>query len=144
MSATSTTTPPLSALHFPSAEQPTVSQLLTSLRRSALSLPHRLRSVDDDSHFTTSVAHAYDRPLVANERCGSWYVPTDRKAGSAYFKSTDGHTGQWDFSLRRLNLQVLDIMGAHRGYNNDNNNAWAWDTGQRLPIDMLTVTVPAA
>ena len=33
-----------------------------------------------------------------------------------YFKSTDGHTGQWAFSLRRLNLQLIDIVGKHGGY----------------------------
>jgi tRNA A64-2'-O-ribosylphosphate transferase len=53
---------------------------------------------------------------VANERCGSWYIPPDTKSGSAYFKSTDGHTGQWDFSFRRLNLQILPLAREHGGY----------------------------
>lgn len=50
------------------------------------------------------------RPLVANERCGSWYIRPEVKGGSAYFKSTDGHTGQWKFSTRRLNLHLLPII----------------------------------
>jgi tRNA A64-2'-O-ribosylphosphate transferase len=54
-------------------------------------------------------------PLVANERCGSWYIPPERKTASAYFKSTDGHTGQWSFSTRRLNLHLLDLVGRHDG-----------------------------
>lgn len=30
--------------------------------------------------------------------------------GSVYFKSTDGHTGQWKMSLRRLNFHLLPIL----------------------------------
>ena len=36
--------------------------------------------------------------------------------GSAYFKSTDGHTGEWSFSLRRLNLQLFEVIGTCNGY----------------------------
>ena len=104
----------LSALHFPSAEQ-SISQTLSSLRRSALSVTNRLRSIQSDASFVQQVADDYDLPLVANERCGSWYIPPDAKAGSAYFKSTDGHTGQWDFSFRRLNLQILPVAREHGG-----------------------------
>ncbi|RJE20571.1 tRNA A64-2'-O-ribosylphosphate transferase [Aspergillus sclerotialis] len=105
----------VSSLHFPSAERATISQTLSSLRRSALSVTNRLHSIESDAQFVQSVADHYGLPLVANERCGSWYINPDVKAGSAYFKSTDGHTGQWDFSLRRLNLQVLLIAREHGG-----------------------------
>ncbi|KAJ9317446.1 hypothetical protein DTO271D3_2267 [Paecilomyces variotii] len=104
----------LSSLHFPSAEQ-SLSQTLASLRRSALSVSNRLRSIEADARFVHEVVDHYDLPLIANERCGSWYIPPDSKAGSAYFKSTDGHTGQWDFSFRRLNLQILPIARDHGG-----------------------------
>lgn len=104
----------VSSLHFPSAEQ-SISQTLSSLRRSALSVTNRLRSIQSDAQFVQEVADHYELPLVANERCGSWYIPPDVKAGSAYFKSTDGHTGQWDFSFRRLNLQILPIAREHGG-----------------------------
>ncbi|KAG2416079.1 hypothetical protein HFD88_007271 [Aspergillus terreus] len=104
----------LESLHFPSREQ-TISQTLSSLRRSALSISNRLRSIDTDAAFVRDVAHHYQLPLVANERCGSWYIPPDAKSGSAYFKSTDGHTGQWDFSFRRLNLQILPLAREHGG-----------------------------
>ena len=53
--------------------------------------------------------------MIANERCGSWYVEPRLKKGSAYFKSTDGHWGQWGFSLRRLNLEVLKLAGGGGG-----------------------------
>ncbi|EYE93133.1 initiator tRNA phosphoribosyl transferase family protein [Aspergillus ruber CBS 135680] len=105
----------ISDLHFPSTEQQTISQTLSSLRRSALSITNRLRSVQSDASFVQEVADQYDLPLVANERCGSWYIPPNAKAGSAYFKSTDGHTGQWDFSFRRLNLQVFPVAREHGG-----------------------------
>ncbi|KAL4955170.1 tRNA A64-2'-O-ribosylphosphate transferase [Aspergillus filifer] len=105
----------VSSLHFPSAEQLSVSQTLASLRRSALSVNNRLRSIEADAAFAREVADHYDLPLVANERCGSWYIPPEVKSGSAYFKSTDGHTGQWDFSFRRLNLQILPLAREHGG-----------------------------
>ncbi|RLM00893.1 hypothetical protein CFD26_107848 [Aspergillus turcosus] len=104
----------VSSLHFPSAAQ-SISQTLSSLRRSALSISNRLRSIESDAAFVAEVAEHYGLPLVANERCGSWYILPDIKAGSAYFKSTDGHTGQWDFSFRRLNLQILPLARKHGG-----------------------------
>ncbi|KAG9202686.1 hypothetical protein G6514_004178 [Epicoccum nigrum] len=94
---------------------PNFSSTLSSLKRSALSITNRLNSITNDSAFVTSVAAAYDLPLVANERCGSWYIPLDLKAASVYYKSTDGHMGEWAFSLRRLNLQLLDVISQHGG-----------------------------
>ncbi|PWY75157.1 tRNA a64-2'-o-ribosylphosphate transferase [Aspergillus heteromorphus CBS 117.55] len=105
----------VSSLHFPSAEQQSISQTLSALRRSALTVTNRLRSIEADAAFVRETADHYGLPLVANERCGSWYIPPDVKSGSAYFKSTDGHTGQWDFSFRRLNLQILPIAREHGG-----------------------------
>ncbi|KAL4933099.1 initiator tRNA phosphoribosyl transferase family protein [Aspergillus undulatus] len=105
----------VSSLHFPSTEQLSVSQTLASLRRSALSVNNRLRSIEADAAFVREVADHYGLPLIANERCGSWYIPPDIKGGSAYFKSTDGHTGQWDFSFRRLNLQILPLSREQGG-----------------------------
>ncbi|XP_014553746.1 hypothetical protein COCVIDRAFT_106824 [Bipolaris victoriae FI3] len=89
---------------------PNLSNTLSSLRRSTLSTHNRLASIISDSAFVESVASAYELPLVANERCGSWYIPPSLKSGSVYFKSTDGHMGEWSFSLRRLNLQLLDVV----------------------------------
>jgi tRNA A64-2'-O-ribosylphosphate transferase len=91
------------------------SKRLSSLKRSNLTISNRLKSIVEDSSFVCEVADAYDLPLVANERCGSWYIPPEKKAGSAYFKSTDGHTGQWSFSSRRLNVHVLDLVSEHHG-----------------------------
>lgn len=103
-----------SDLIFPEASK-ALSATLTQLKRSNLSIKNRLKSIKQDAEFVCEVAETYSLPLVANERCGSWYIPPERKAGSAYFKSTDGHFGQWGFSLRRLNLQVLDVIGRYGG-----------------------------
>ena len=112
--------------------------VLTELKRSNLRITNRLHSIHADATFVASVAKAFHPlPLIANERCGSWYIPSSpgsaiqgraspvtttttssdacRKAGSAYFKSTDGHHGEWSFSLRRLNLQILDLVGEGGG-----------------------------
>ncbi|KAK4991711.1 tRNA A64-2'-O-ribosylphosphate transferase [Elasticomyces elasticus] len=101
-------------LIFPSVSTQS-SKIWSSIKRSALTISNRLRSIEKDSIFVSCVKDAFNLPLVANERCGSWYVPPESKAGSAYFKSTDGHAGQWSFSLRRLNLQMLDIIEQHQG-----------------------------
>jgi len=100
---------------FPSAST-SLTTALRSLKRSNLSITNRLHSIKSDADFVLSVANAFGFPLIANERCGSWYISPEQKAGNAYFKSTDGHHGQWGFSLRRLNLQVLDVVGRGDGY----------------------------
>ncbi|KAL9050600.1 MAG: hypothetical protein Q9206_005023 [Seirophora lacunosa] len=92
-----------------------ISRALSSLSRTSLSISNRLSSIHHDSLFVRQMAERYQLPLIANERCGSWYIPPDIKSGSAYFKSTDGHQGQWAFSPRRLNLHVLNIVEKHGG-----------------------------
>jgi len=103
-----------SSLVLPAASQ-NFSRILSSLKSSTLSITNRLRSIHQDSVFVHNVSSNCGLPLVANERCGSWYIPPERKAGSAYFKSTDGHWGQWSFSTRRLNLQILSMIGRSGG-----------------------------
>lgn len=108
-------TPSLSELIFTTGPSHNFSHILGELKRANLSLTNRLRSIEQDASFVAEVAEAFGRPLVANERCGSWYVTPEAKAASAYFKSTDGHTGQWAFSTRRLNLHLLRLIGEHDG-----------------------------
>ncbi|KAI1395761.1 initiator tRNA phosphoribosyl transferase [Hypoxylon fuscum] len=113
------------------------SRILSDLKRSNLSITNRLRSIREDADFVSDVAAAFGRPLIANERCGSWYIPPEKKGGSAYFKSTDGHTGQWRFSTRRLNFHLLGIIG-------DKDGCIIVDStrrGKRIP-DALSKTVP--
>ena len=103
-------------LILPANSQLPLNELLTSLKRDNLSIRNRLRSIAQDAAFVDRVGEAYGRPLVANERCGSWYVRPGSKKGSAYFKSTDGHERAWKFSTRRLNLQVVGLVEENDGY----------------------------
>ena len=80
------------------------------LRNEPRGIRDRLLSIDRDVGFVHAVAALFARPVVANERCGSWYVRPGLKRGSSYFKSTDGHFGQCCFNLRRLNAHLLDIV----------------------------------
>ncbi|KIH88407.1 tRNA A64-2'-O-ribosylphosphate transferase [Sporothrix brasiliensis 5110] len=118
-------------------------RVLGDLRRSHLSITHRLQSICRDAAFVADVAARYpDFPVVANERCGSWYIPVSSKAGSAYFKSTDGHTGQWKFSTRRLNLHILPLLC--RDSPEKGGGCILVDStrrGKRMP-DALSKTVP--
>lgn len=108
--------PLFSDLILPQREQPSMSQLMASLKRTTLTIHNRLTSIRTDSEFVSEVSLAYGtRPLVANERCGSWYVPPARKAGSAYFKSTDGHERAWKFSTRRLNMHLVELIEKNDG-----------------------------
>jgi tRNA A64-2'-O-ribosylphosphate transferase len=113
------------------------SQILSDLKRYNLSIGNRLRSIKQDSTFVTSLSAFYNLPLVANERCGSWYIPPSHKAASAYFKSTDGHTGQWSFSTRRLNLHLLAVAAERGGCVVVDSTR----RGKRMP-DALSKTVP--
>jgi tRNA A64-2'-O-ribosylphosphate transferase len=83
------------------------------------SIRNRLLSIRSDALAVSRVVKTLHDPrpaVVANERCGSWYVHPEIKTGAAYFKSTDGHEGEWAFSTRRLNLGLLDILGEHGLY----------------------------
>ncbi|KAL5604080.1 hypothetical protein BROUX41_002069 [Berkeleyomyces rouxiae] len=118
--------------------QESLSQILGDLKRTNTSISNRLRSIAQDACFVERVAASYaPRPLVANERCGSWYVDVARKAGSAYFKSTDGHTDAWKISTRRLNVHLLRII-------EENDGCIIVDStrrGKRMP-DALSKTIP--
>ncbi|KAL6700948.1 tRNA A64-2'-O-ribosylphosphate transferase [Trichoderma pleuroticola] len=138
------------------SHQPSISSLLTQLRRSTLTPHNRLKSIHADAAFVAQVSSSFPtyssdsasgpekekrkrkkRPLVANERCGSWYIPPDRKDGSAYFKSTDGHERAWKFSTRRLNLHLIDMI-------EENDGIIIVDStrrGKRMP-DALSTTIP--
>ncbi|ROW06170.1 hypothetical protein VMCG_04538 [Cytospora schulzeri] len=134
----------LSDLIFPNQDSNAnnINRILGDLKRSNLSITNRLRSIHEDAGFVEGVAAAASRsgatrPLVANERCGSWYIRPELKGASAYFKSTDGHTGQWKFSTRRLNLHLLPVIEEHDGIIIVDSTR----RGKRMP-DSLSKTVP--
>ena len=97
-----------------------------------------LRSIDADSQFVRAThLSCGSPPLFANLRCGVWYVPPSIRAGTCYFKSTDGHAGHWGFSLSRINLQAALAAGLHQSVMIVDSTR----SGKRFP-DALTKTVP--
>ncbi|KZO89703.1 initiator tRNA phosphoribosyl transferase [Calocera viscosa TUFC12733] len=77
---------------------------------------NRLRSIATDAAFIQRVREEYpDLALMPNARCGLWYCPLQDGVTTAYFKSTDGHTNNYKFSLRRPNLHVIPIIEEHGG-----------------------------
>ncbi|KAI9490517.1 tRNA A64-2'-O-ribosylphosphate transferase [Zychaea mexicana] len=109
------------------------------IRKDHKNILNRLRSIQEDADFVKEIACLFPKlPLVANERCGSWYIdPTERKVYSVYYKSTDGHMGQWDFNLRRSNLHLLDIIHRYKGCIVVDSTR----RGKRIP-DSLSKTIP--
>ncbi|KAJ3192591.1 hypothetical protein HK101_006274 [Irineochytrium annulatum] len=87
------------------------------IRKESRSLLNRLKSIDLDASFVSSVADELAHyPLMANERCGTWYIdPKRAHEKTVYFKSTDGHFGKWDFNLRRMNRHLLEVVAEHGG-----------------------------
>ncbi|KAI0292820.1 tRNA A64-2'-O-ribosylphosphate transferase [Russula brevipes] len=110
------------------------------IRRESLDIYNRLHSIDADIAFVNQVRAAYPAlPLIPNLRCGAWYTDPAiaHPAAHAYFKSTDGHHGNWAFNLRRPNIHLLPVAAAHDGLILvDSTRA-----GKRLP-DALSKTVP--
>lgn len=103
-----------------------------------ISRKNRLLSIAHDAKFVDSVIASYPtfKPVV-NERCGTWYVNRRHAPISVYFKSTDGHTGQWSFSCRRLNLHLLNEITTCDGLIIVDSTR----RGKRMP-DALSKTIP--
>ncbi|CAE6430461.1 unnamed protein product [Rhizoctonia solani] len=114
---------------------------LNELRQEMTNTYNRLHSIDQDSKFVNRVAQSGTLPVIPNLRCGAWYVdpsliPSNGTA-FAYFKSTDGHTSQWNFNLRRANLHLLPLITTHGGMILVDSTR----RGKRHP-DALSRTVP--
>ncbi|KAL1678999.1 initiator tRNA phosphoribosyl transferase [Schizophyllum commune] len=113
--------------------------VLEHIRKENLDLYNRLHSIDHDARFVDEVhKHLPSLPLIPNLRCGAWYTsPSITTDTPAYFKSTDGHTNNWSFNLRRANLHLLPLIVEKRGLVLvDSTRA-----GKRMP-DALSKTVP--
>ncbi|CAO1614133.1 unnamed protein product [Jaminaea pallidilutea] len=131
------------------ASQAVYAQPLTTddrkvLRKLEKSPWNRLHSIDEDARWVEHVADAVpgDLPFVANLRCGAWYLSPKVHVGSAdetycYFKSTDGHAGEWSFSLKRPNLDVARVIQQRGGVVIVDSTR----RGKSLP-DALSKTIP--
>ncbi|KAL4071269.1 tRNA A64-2'-O-ribosylphosphate transferase [Scleroderma yunnanense] len=113
--------------------------VLAELRKESQDIYNRIHSIAEDAEFVKQVHQYYPNlPLLPNMRCGAWYTDPDIASSEcAYFKSTDGHTNNWSFNLRRPNLHILPLIVQHHGLILvDSTRA-----GKRIP-DALSKTVP--
>lgn len=114
--------------------QNNINRVSRLLRREQNSLFNCLSSLHHDSSFVEEIALLYPTvPLLANLRCGLWYTPNP--AGTCYFKSTDGHNGNWSFSTMRLNWNVCEQAAAHGGV----LIVDATRKGKRFPVSLAAV-----
>ncbi|TVU07857.1 hypothetical protein EJB05_41229, partial [Eragrostis curvula] len=122
------------------AGAPTLSiyQAARRIKRRESTLYNALRSVAEDAAFVAEVAALWPAlPLVANLRCGLWYAPPRSFAATCYFKSTDGHAGNWSFSTARLNLHLALLAGERGGCIIVDSTR----KGKRFP-DSMSKTIP--
>ncbi|KAF8526005.1 initiator tRNA phosphoribosyl transferase [Hysterangium stoloniferum] len=117
------------------------------IRQESNDTYNRLHSISEDAAFISRVANLYPNfKVFPNLRCGAWYVdpkivslPTSSSKFDepVYFKSTDGHFGQWSFNLRRANLHLLRAMDQCEGIILVDSTRH----GKRFP-DALSKTIP--
>lgn len=100
--------------HIEFNSQNDIKQITKELRKNHQSLINRLQSIIYDYKFIKSLNLSH-YPLIPNERCGTWYLPSNEYCTTTYFKSTDGHTNEWKFSYRRLNLHLIPIIKDNGG-----------------------------
>ena len=89
------------------------SRLIRRLKAHEHGLHNCVCSILADQDFIREICQLYPLPTFANLRCGLWYLPNAQQ--TCYFKSTDGHTGNWAFSTTRLNLHVAFEAARHGG-----------------------------
>lgn len=109
------------------------------LRKEDRSLRNRIESILFDNNFLEHkvIPTFHKFPVVPNERCGVWYCDPQNYKQTSYFKSTDGHINQWDFSTRRLNFHLFPLLA-------DNGGIIIVDStrrGKKIP-DALSKTIP--
>ncbi|CCE90129.1 tRNA A64-2'-O-ribosylphosphate transferase TDEL_0A07970 [Torulaspora delbrueckii] len=109
------------------------------IKKEYKSLRNRLQSILLDYTFLcTEVLPCFpEYPLVPNERCGLWYCNPKDFTQTSYFKSTDGHTNQWDFSSRRLNFHIIPTIAKSNGIIIVDSTR----RGKKVP-DALSKTIP--
>uniref|UniRef100_A0ACD6AHS8 Uncharacterized protein n=2 Tax=Avena sativa TaxID=4498 RepID=A0ACD6AHS8_AVESA len=124
----------------PAADEGTLSiyKAARRIKRRESTLYNALRSVADDAAFVAEIAALWPAlPLVANLRCGLWYTQPRTLAATCYFKSTDGHAGNWGFSTARLNLHLALLAGERGGCIIVDSTR----RGKRFP-DSMSKTIP--
>ncbi|KAJ9478194.1 tRNA A64-2'-O-ribosylphosphate transferase [Pseudozyma hubeiensis] len=81
------------------------------IKRESRHIYNKLHSISHDSAFVHRIRALFPSLLLtANLRCGAWYTDPTITSAVSYFKSTDGHTHQWGFSLKRSNLHLVPLI----------------------------------
>ncbi|CAG8661712.1 7719_t:CDS:2 [Acaulospora colombiana] len=104
--------------------------VLKSIRGEATDIYNRIQSIHEDSQFVTMIADQFPKYPMFGKILSYSVVQRllEDRPEHVYFKSTDGHFGQWSFNLRRANLHLLPLICEHGG-------------GKSMP-DALSKTVP--
>ncbi|CAG8492589.1 1497_t:CDS:10 [Funneliformis caledonium] len=113
--------------------------IIEQVRKDSKNIYNRLKSISEDANFVSDISDLIPYlPVIANERCGTWYVDPEKLCPqTVYFKSTDGHTGKWAFNLRRLNAHLFNIIAKHGGCMIVDSTR----SGKRIP-DSQSKTIP--
>ncbi|CCF56694.1 hypothetical protein KAFR_0B03980 [Kazachstania africana CBS 2517] len=116
-----------------------LSHIKKDIKNEYRSLKNRLQSIIlDNSFLENEVVPCFPNyPIIPNERCGLWYCDPKHFEQTSYFKSTDGHINQWDFSTRRLNFHLLPILAKSNGIIIVDSTR----RGKKIP-DALSKTIP--
>lgn len=105
--------------NFSTNEVVNYNKILRNIKKDKFTIKNRLQSIIYDiffvSHLKKNDIIVKKFPLIANERSGTWCVFPEIRFDTCYFKSNDGHTNVWDFSLKRLNFHLLPIIGKYNG-----------------------------
>ncbi|QLL31139.1 hypothetical protein HG536_0A09560 [Torulaspora globosa] len=114
-------------------------QIQKAIKKDDRSLRNRLQSILLDNSFLCHMVlpRFPNFPVIPNERCGLWYCDPKQYGQTSYFKSTDGHVNQWDFSVRRLNFHLLPTIAKNSGVIIVDSTR----RGKKIP-DALSKTVP--
>lgn len=129
----------LSEESFSAAPQPRQDwQHSDRIKRESRHIYNKLHSIAEDAAFIHKVHSLFPSLLLtANLRCGAWYTDPRITSAVSYFKSTDGHTHQWGFSLKRSNLHLVpSIVEAGGAVIVDSTRR-----GKSMP-DALSKTIP--
>lgn len=117
-------------------ENPSIYKVCRTIKRMDQSLYNALRSIYHDSLFVAEIRRLWpELPLIANLRCGLWY--SSHFDATCYFKSTDGHAGNWSFNPTRLNIHVATLAVEKGGC----IIVDATRRGKRFP-DSMSKTIP--
>ncbi|CCM05216.1 uncharacterized protein FIBRA_07426 [Fibroporia radiculosa] len=133
----------LSAGTGPQGPQREHADALSHIRKESMDTYNRIHSIAEDVNFVSEIHAAYsDLPVLRELSLTQISVAvlgtsTQNEQEPAYFKSTDGHFGNWSFNLRRPNLHLLSVVVAEGGLLIVDSTR----SGKRIP-DALSKTVP--